>query len=152
MAVTGTTFNLDLSQWTGTDIPKREDFNLDNRIIDEKCGGHLRDRVAHITKEERENWNQSFKVGTYFGTGVAEKNIQVGFKPKFVMVFTANKPLSMVNPSECHFAMATEHISSVGIDITDVGFRTYYGSPYIINGVNPKLNEIGLDYSYIAFK
>ena len=152
MGVTGSTFNLGLSQWTGTDTPKRSDFNLDNKIIDDKCGKHLFDRVSHITAEEREKWNKNFIVGVYFGTGVAEKNIQVGFKPRFVMVFTADKPLSMINSSECNFAIATEHVSSIGLDITDVGFKEYYGSPHVVNGINPKLNEMAVDYCYIAFR
>ena len=30
-----------MNNWAGADTPKRADFNQDNRILDEKLGGHL---------------------------------------------------------------------------------------------------------------
>ena len=40
------TEKLGLNNWAGADTPKRADFNQDNRILDEKLGGHLENEDA----------------------------------------------------------------------------------------------------------
>lgn len=43
------TEKLGLNNWAGADTPKRADFNQDNRILDEKLGGHLENEDLHVT-------------------------------------------------------------------------------------------------------
>lgn len=46
MASTNKTETLGLNQWIGSDKPKMEDFNSDNRLIDTALAGHRADQTG----------------------------------------------------------------------------------------------------------
>ena len=53
MASTNKTETLGLNQWIGSDKPKMEDFNSDNRLIDTALAGHRADQTVHVSAQER---------------------------------------------------------------------------------------------------
>ena len=57
MASTNKTETLGLNQWIGSDKPKMEDFNSDNRLIDTALAGHRADQTVHVSAQERAAWN-----------------------------------------------------------------------------------------------
>lgn len=91
------TEKLGLNNWAGADTPKRADFNQDNRILDEKLGGHLENEDLHVTISDKALWNAPFAAGTYFGTNAAERTIQLGFRPKAVFLMAAGYPPSAID-------------------------------------------------------
>ena len=155
MSSTNKTTNLGLNQWTGNDSPKREDFNNDNQIIDEKIGT-LGTQMAEMA-------NKTGKVGT---KEVDESNIKDNYtlrydaeKDKIVYVdnkidrvppnpvtnFTAEKgnakvTLKWTNPVDTDFAgvKILRKIGSYPTSITDgtviyTGANTTYTDVAVIN-------------------
>ena len=52
MSSTNKTEELGLNQWVGTDVPKMEDFNNDNALIDKAISDHIWSASAHVTMEQ----------------------------------------------------------------------------------------------------
>ena len=74
MASTNKTETLGLNQWIGSDKPKMEDFNSDNRLIDTALAGHRADQTVHVSAQERAAWNAAAPViGSYTGDGQEER-------------------------------------------------------------------------------
>lgn len=53
MGSTNKTGELELNQWIGSDVPKMEDFNKDNEIIDKILGEHIWDISKHVTAQQK---------------------------------------------------------------------------------------------------
>ena len=53
MSSTNKTEELGLNQWVGTDVPKMEDFNNDNALIDKAISDHIWSASAHVTMEQK---------------------------------------------------------------------------------------------------
>ena len=76
----GKTANLELNQWTKTDPVCMEEFNADNRKIDEAIGE---------VKQVAESGTKLY-FGNYTGTGTSSRTITIGATPKVVVIWTAN--------------------------------------------------------------
>ena len=53
MSSSNKTNYLGLNQFVGSDKPKMEDFNADNRLLDEKIQQHIQSQL-HLTEQQRE--------------------------------------------------------------------------------------------------
>lgn len=151
MSSTNKTPNFNLNQWIGSDRPKRTDFNHDNNVLDSVCGGHINNSHIHITQDERDFWTTQVYHDLYFGDGSPEKKIYLGYKPKAVLVYSHDVPLGHVS-NETYSGMATEYAATLGIKITDDGFKTYDGAEFQVNNIIPRFNKPDYDYGYIVFK
>lgn len=75
MPSTNKTGHLRLNNWLGSDKPKKDDFNSDNRLVDTACRemaerigsmegmqgdiqGHIADSAAHLLQEDRSAWSR----------------------------------------------------------------------------------------------
>lgn len=92
--------------------------------------------------------NKPYSVGSYTGDGTTYRNIDVGFRPSFVIVAGDQRAGTS---STCGTAtmMASAWQSSQRIYMTDTGFRldsseTSNPAPYV--------NKSGTVYSYIVFR
>ncbi|MBE6907835.1 MAG: hypothetical protein E7476_16405 [Ruminococcaceae bacterium] len=154
MASSNSTANLHLNQWLGSDKPKMEDFNSDNRKLDEAVGAHLADEERHIRAEERLSWNAGIPVvGTYTGDGQSSQRITLGFRPSFGMVFAIDQAVVRVSGSNVILftAFLGPNGASIGVSANDTGFDAYY-APTAIGGRITNMNVADVVYQYILFR
>lgn len=119
------------------------------------CQSHMNDSSIHITPEERNKWDTSITIGSYFGTDASMRSFDLGFQPKAVMVAATAMPLHYTDTSgasHCLSAIATQNGSSAGLEITSSGFKILQGTSQNYANTYTRLNKLNLDYTYIAFK
>lgn len=119
------------------------------------CQSHLNDSSIHITPEERNKWDTSITIGSYFGTDSSSRSFDLGFQPKAVLVAATAMPLHYTDTSgasHCLSAIATQNGSSAGLEITSSGFKIIQGTSQNYANTYTRLNKLNLDYTYIAFK
>ena len=123
------TTNHHLSQWVKTDRVRMEDFNADNAKLDAAIAGK-----AAIT------------AGTYTGDGADPRIIDLGARPKAVLVITQDGTIG--NSGKPRGGLAVDGSAASGCYIVDNGFgvrRHGDGQPYIYSNVRDQV------YNYIAF-
>ncbi|MDY6060778.1 MAG: hypothetical protein SPI54_02625 [Oscillospiraceae bacterium] len=117
------------------------------------CGSHIRDTVVHVTKQDKENWNNPLMTGFYLGNGASSRTINFGFKPRFIAVFSPDMPNTTIDFSSSkaknYFAVAADDTSSNGVQLTSTGFRV---TNKTVGSVSAAMNEAGTSYCYIAMK
>lgn len=117
------------------------------------CGSHINNTNIHVTPEEKASWGSPIVSGYYFGNGAATHNISLGFKPKFVILFSNDRAPIETNSTDDtikpQFAFGSGDYCTQGLTITSTGFtprNATYG-----NSVT-ELNVAGNVYCYIAMK
>lgn len=123
---------------------------LDKELL---CGSHIRNGEIHVTAEDKEKWDSPFVTGYYFGNGTTNRTIELGFKPKMLILFCSDyEPVTVdfstqkINPQ---FAFGLGNYTSQGVSILASGFkvmRTNYGNSSAL------FNEAGNVYCYAAMK
>ncbi len=117
------------------------------------CSGHITNDEIHVSKEDKELWNNSVLTGFYTGTGQSTTSVKLDFTPKFLMVFCTDFPVCSINfdlsSAKSYMAFASGDFSSAGLSLTSTGFKITKAT---INGTVSFLNELGYSYCYIAFK
>ncbi len=157
MASSQKTSHLQLNHWLGSDKPKREDFNLDNQLIDSAIKTHVQDTGAHVTDAERETWNSgAFTLGSYVGDGAASRAIALGYRPRVLLLFTADRPLceynAAVNTNNVYSAAITPLGVSKGIAATDNGFTVETNATAVTGSSTCALNQNGKTYLYLVYR
>ncbi|MGN0522382.1 MAG: hypothetical protein ACI4IQ_07075 [Eubacterium sp.] len=160
MSSTNKTANLNLNSWIASDKPKREDFNMDNQIIDKTITEHIGDTVAHVTQEEKSLWNECVFTGTYFGNGTYSRTITTNcpFEAKLGFIFPANRPASVVKFSTSqkynYLGFFSPMVNSLGVKLGDdrKSFTVTQSSTAATDNEYASLNESGVAYEYILFR
>lgn len=120
------------------------------------CGSHMNDMSLHLSPDQLEYLRQPFVSGTYFGTGDATRNISLGFKPSVAIVAGNQIPLMYVNhAASWNRALAGFAVGkggSLGIELTDNGFKVRNTESDVARSCHPFLNELGITYFYLAFR
>ncbi len=120
------------------------------------CGSHINNTDVHLSEKQQEYLNHPFVSNSYFGTGDANRSISLGFRPSVVIVMGSQLPLMYVNHAaswnRAFAAVATDFGGSLGIEITNNGFKVRSTESDIAKSCYPFLNELGTTYIYIAFK
>ena len=99
MSSSNKTNYLGLNQFVGSDKPKMEDFNADNRLLDEKIQQHIQSQL-HLTEQQRERLeNPGYLIGSYTGDGTTKRTISVAQPIGFGFVFMVGEGL--------HYAVTT---------------------------------------------
>lgn len=123
MASTHQTPYLELSKWSGTDKPKRHDFNTDNEKIDtgmfeisEDLKSHARDTSLHVTQEEKELWSKGggLKLTKYVGNGANRRNISLGYRPEFAFVFGIGMGLTQFQKTSTELQVTSAVLTKEG--------------------------------------
>ncbi len=154
MPSTYKTEHLKLNRWLGEDKPKRTDFNEDNERIDAAVAAHVGDDSAHITGQERAQWNKPFTAGSYMGDNQSGRIVDLGFKPSLLIVSADSAAPFAFDGGELELrgAIATLYGSSKGLRLTDEGFMVYNPSAVPPDNEVPRLNAQGDTYFYAAFR
>lgn len=120
------------------------------------CGSHMNDTNIHLSEKQQDYLNTPFVSGSYFGTGDATRSISLGFRPSVAIVLGSQLPLMYVNHAaswnRALAAIAIDEGSSLGIEITNNGFKVRNTEEDLARSCTPLLNEMGTTYFYLAFK
>lgn len=147
---------LNLNCFVGTDKPKMDDFNTDNKKIETAMKNHEENNKVHVTLEEKERWNSGvFTMGTYCGDGKAKREINIGFSPRLCIVFQPEMPLISCDTqtgANIRCGIVCEHGCTEFVTSTQNGFAIENMSTPSAFGATPKLNSNGQNYVYIAYK
>ena len=127
-----------LNQWDAGDRVLREDFNEDNRQIDAALG-----TIPLI------------RIGTYQGTGTVPIEVDVGFKPKIVLIFNTGRSISTSYSGVFTEALPIEYYDSDQYEFKPMTFMTATGFKAIEKSFNgerkePMINRPNSTYFYIA--
>lgn len=116
------------------------------------CGTHIRDENIHLTEAQRTFLEQPYVSGRYLGTGTATRTVDVGFEPTEVVVTAGEYPPLVTGDgmNECYSATAVQSGGSMGVELTETGFRVFNGDSRAIAGCKPMMNETGLSYIYLC--
>ena len=128
---TNKTSNLNLHSWVAEDAFKRAEFNENFAAIDAAVG-ELRDSII---------------AGTYTGDGTEDREINLGFRPRAVLL-TSKDGYIRDNQNHYYGGLVLDNSNGYGLYISDSGF-TLYGSrarSYSYTNVS------GCAYHYIAIR
>lgn len=117
------------------------------------CGSHVTNETIHVTADDKELWNNPMISGLYAGTGASTRTISLGFKPKLVIVFCGQNPLTTIDFAKgaagSQLGIAVGNYGMLGVSITSQGFKL---SKESLGAVTADFNTVGLSYCYIAVK
>ena len=120
------------------------------------CASHIKDENLHLTADQQTFLGEPAVAGSYMGGGSTPNTVNVGFRPRMVLVTGYNHPPLYVNFSEqkcyIYWGMAFEDGNSYGIELTANGFKVFNNTSTPSRGCYPLLNEIGTPYKYIAYR
>lgn len=120
------------------------------------CGTHIRDTDIHVSAAQKEFLDTPFITGSYFGTGSSSRSIDLGFKPSVVIVMVNGMPFisadSSTGTNKVNCAVGFASGASMGLEITDSGFKARYSTTDVVGGCYPALNTLGTTYRYVAFR
>ncbi len=123
---------------------------LDKELL---CGSHLRNGDVHVTTEDKAKWNNPFFVGTYFGTGSTTRTIEIGFKPRMIILFCSDCAPFEINFGTqkifMNFAFASGNYCTQGLSLTTNGFKVNKST---FNNGTTSFNDAGMVYCYAAMK
>ncbi len=123
MASANKTAHINLSQWEPEDHVLREDFNADNKKVDDKAKA-LDQRIDYLTPV----------TGTYLGTGISvTQTITLGFRPSAVLVMSNGGSISGGNNTDYGLALGNQDgkilkLTATGFTVTSEGLNTYPGT------------------------
>ena len=142
-----------LNQWDAADRVLREDFNADNRLLDEKIQQHIQSQL-HLTEQQRERLeNPGYLIGSYTGDGTTKRTISVAQAIGFGFVFMVGEGLhyAVTTLGENHIfsAVMTPQGCSKGVSITSGGFTVLQSGSSTPDGKKNMLNQSGKKYIYL---
>lgn len=129
--------------------------NVIRPFADFLCKTHVNDGNVHLTENEKLYLDAPYVTGTYTGLGDGNnQSISLGFHPKIVIVFAPSTAVLAMNTEKplLYFGVAVRSHATKGITVQKDGFKVYQSETYASGGVYPKLNELDMNYAYIAFK
>ena len=119
------------------------------------CGSHIQNADIHLSAEQKDHLDTPYVTSSYFGTS-GTQSIKLGFKPSLVIVLINGMPIYSTDVSTgnsaAYFGVGFERGASIGLEVTDTGFKVRTSSSSDVEGCFPHLNDLGTTYRYIAFK
>lgn len=158
MSSTNKTKNLKLNSWLGADIPKREDFNSDNNILDNIIYTHNSNTNLHTSSSEKAVWNEPYYITTYTGNGSSSRTVSIGssFTPTWGIVFRTSSPPSVIDiqneANYNYFALFSNLGSESGVTLSGKNLSVMQSSTAVIGNEYRNFNENGKTYVIIAFR
>ena len=157
MSSTNKTEELGLNQWVGTDVPKMEDFNNDNALIDKAISDHIWSASAHVTMEQKKAWSNPINCAVYLGDGADTRRVKLnlGFEPSICFVFAVSQPPSVAdfgnNMNYNYFGIATINGSMVGLNLDGNYLEVATGATTAVFE-RQCYNQLGKSYLVIGFR
>jgi hypothetical protein len=145
---TNYTEHYNLCQWEPADKVLREDFNADNAKLDAALAAQktaIDAAQASADAAFRPSYHP-IAVGGYYGNGAANRDINLGFRPRAVLVLESS--MAMQEGAYQYSAMVVEGLNYAygnPVTISDAGFKVYSSKSQLTN-------QSGLKYFYIAIR
>ena len=159
---TNHTGNYHLCQWEPSDQVLRTDFNADNAKLDAALAGLARQNAATLSLAQNTANNaytsshQAVIVGSYAGDEKSSRTLNIGFRPRAVLIFPLNGYLLERSPNTLivYSGTALDGVNggtnqTVSVTILDTGFRVYN---VVGNMMDYQLNKESFTYVYFAFR
>ena len=148
---------LNLNFWAETDRPMRNDFNLDNGIIDQVVGSHIENSDLHLTSSEKAFVQEPYVTMVYSGDGESSRSFTVTEAFSFAVVYAQGKPFSLLSSAESvvktYAAVAHKSIgASAGLTIMSNGTGFTVKQTEASQGYSVNLNETNVQYKVIMFR
>lgn len=119
------------------------------------CGTHIRNEDIHISPSQKDFLDAPFVTGSYIGMG-GTQSVNIGFKPSVVIVMINGMPIMTTNTStgksNAYCGVGFADGATMGIEITNTGFKAKSSTTESYSGCYPSLNNLGTTYRYVAFK
>lgn len=120
------------------------------------CGTHIRNEEIHISPSQKDYLDTPFITGSYFGTGNGTTTVNLGFKPSVVIAMINGMPIMTTNTetgkSSAYCAVGFNDGATLGLELTNSGFKVRSSASEGVSQCYPALNELGKTYRYVAFK
>ena len=120
------------------------------------CKTHVTDDSRHLSEKEKAFVSQPVVTGRYVGTGDTDNEIELGFRPKLLVLYEVGSQLFAYDAlnSEVHyrFAVCGTGANTRGITLTATGFKISGSISVKSNGAICELNDLLLNYAYIAIR
>lgn len=138
-----------------------EGQNLDTRIntLDGNLSAHTSNADIHLTAAEKAFVNQPYMRGTYFGTGTAERELNLGTNDFDIIIIAASSTPTTgyssgvaKNYTAYGIKYNNTEFCTYGLEFTDTGIKVLNNPSIAREGAKPYLNEAGTDYLFIAIK
>jgi len=158
LSSTNKTGYLGLNSWLGSDVPNHDDFNADNRIVDDAVRDHNENEDIHTTADEKAAWNQPFVITSFTGNGNSTRNITItnSFEPSWGIIFKAGYTPTVVdidNRSKYnYFGFFTKNGSNIGLTLSGKKLTVTQSAISILGNEMRNYNENGSPYVIIAFR
>ncbi len=158
MSSTSKTPHYNLNQWIGTDIPKMEDFNRDNALMDSTVYTHHANASIHTSDTERSKWNNPYYMTTYFGNGSSSRTITLScdFEPSWGIIFAVGKLPSVTDfPNESdynYFGLVSANGTTLGLGLSANRLTVLQNATPILGHEYRNFNENGVTYVVIMFR
>lgn len=159
MPSTSKTSQLSLNQWTGSDKPKRADFNSDNEKLDEairailqSAAAHSGNGAVHVTQAEKDTWSglRGLNFYPYTGNGLNGRVLSFGKKPTFGVVFAINGGICDVDLTSGIFQVQAGFFSTAGcsdgVSLQTNGIAVNNQIAALPRGYTIRMNHIGVNY------
>lgn len=174
------TSRLGLNQWLGSDKPKKDDFNNDNRLLDaatadiltrladaktqadanaRSLGDHAANTATHVSSAEKALWNaprETLTIGAYTGNGAMTRTISLGFRAAFGVLYAVGMGPVQADwsgyESRVYSGCFGESGCSRNIVLENNGFTVTHNATRPLDGCSYKYNESGVTYVYAAWK
>ncbi|WP_448901466.1 hypothetical protein [Eubacterium sp.] len=157
MGSTNKTDELELNQWIGSDVPKMEDFNKDNEIIDKILGEHIWDISKHVTAQQKKAWSNPIGFASYLGNGTDTRRIKLnmGFEPTVCLVFSIDNTVGLSdfgnNVNYNYFGIATINGSTYGLKLDGDALEVKNGV-ITANFEMTNFNQVNKSYLVVGFR
>lgn len=120
------------------------------------CGSHINNDAIHLSETQQLQLTEPIVSGTYMGTGATTRTMNLGFKPRLVIVTGNGLPPMYVKHADAVnytlFAVASQAGNSMGLEITSNGFKITSSESVKARECTPQLNELAITYCYIAMR
>ena len=152
---TNYTEHYNLCQWEPADKVLREDFNADNAKLDAALAAQqtaIDAAQASADGAFRPDYHP-IAVGGYYGNGAANRDINLGFRPRAVLVLPNDFLLSGFGSKIFYRAGAAmegfSFISSNPVVIIDDGFQVFHDT---VGNITRETNISGARFFYLAVR
>ncbi len=119
------------------------------------CASHINNTDIHLSQNQVDYLQEPFITGQYMGKGFNSMNIELGFRPKLVIIIAGNYPFmqydAAASVSYMYAGIAFENGGTHGVELNDTGF-TVTNNSVVAKGSCPRLNNLSTPYRYVAFK
>ena len=148
---------LNLNFWAETDRPMRNDFNLDNGIVDQVVGTHIENDEIHLSSTEKSFIKKPYSTMIYLGDGENSRSFTLTEPVSFAVVYAQGKPFSVFSSADSvvknYSAVAHKEIgASAGFLLMSDGTGFTVKQTEATQGYSVNLNENGVQYKVIMFR